>query len=211
MHDSRDLWSWRARVRSRSRGFRQGVRHMSSDRTPGIAFGAHDAELHRDQRSRIGEGTSVATLRRHFRDVALPPAPIPPELFYSELLERIVPHSAPVTSPRCLAHMTSAVPEVLLPAAELIMLLNQNMAKQEASRVFTLLERQVIGTLHNLVYAGAEHFYRECVQEDSHTLGIMTSGGTMSNIAALWIARNLALPPREAFAGVEREGLASAL
>ena len=205
---------------------------MSSDRTRGIAFGAHDAELHRDLRSRFGEGTSVATLqgilkggppdhphspfvaaelRSHFRDIALPPAPIPPELFYSELLERIVPHSAPVTSPRCLAHMTSAVPEVLLPAAELIVLLNQNMAKQEASRVFTLLERQVIGTLHNLVYSGADRFYRECVQDDSHTLGIMTSGGTMSNIAALWIARNLALPPREAFAGVEREGLASAL
>ena len=199
---------------------------MSSDRIRGIAPRADDADFSRDLLPSVAElreilesglprhsqaSSSAAELRSQFLDVELLDAPAAVDAFYRHLAERIVPHAAPVTSPRCLAHMTSIVPDLLRPVAELIVLLNQNMVKEEASRVFTLLERQTIGSLHNLVYALPERFYRENVQDASHTLGIMTSGGTMSNIAALWIARNLALPPDDGFAGVEREGLASAL
>nr|WP_158309134.1 aminotransferase class V-fold PLP-dependent enzyme [Paenibacillus polymyxa] len=52
-------------------------------------------------------------------------------------------------------------------------------------------------------------FYTEHGQNLSSTLGVVTSGGTVSNLTALWIARNVAL--RNQDTDVERDGYALAL
>jgi len=157
------------------------------------------------------ENRDISQLCSRFLTVDIPAEPLDADRYYLHLAEEVVPYSAPVSSPRCLAHMTSVVPEVLRPIAELVVSLNQNMVKRDASGVFTLIERQTLGTLHKLVFDRPADFYTATVQDEASTLGIMTSGGTVSNITALWIARNRALPSRPGFAGVEREGMAAAL
>ena len=157
------------------------------------------------------ENRDISQLRSGFLTVDIPAEPVDAARYYLHLAEDVVPYSAPVSSPRCLAHMTSVVPEVLRPIAELVVSLNQNMVKRDASGVLTLIERQTLGALHKLVFDRPADFYTGAVQDDASTLGIITSGGTVSNITALWIARNRALPSRPGFAGVEREGMAAAL
>jgi putative pyridoxal-dependent aspartate 1-decarboxylase len=49
------------------------------------------------------------------------------------------------------------------------------------------------------------------VQNSASTVGMITSGGTVANVNALWCARNRALGPERDFAGVEADGLPSAL
>src|SRR5262249_12439689 len=82
---------------------------------------------------------------------------------------------------------------------------------KEASRAFTLLERQTIAMMHRLTYRHTAAFYDRHVQNQDSTLGIATSGATVANITALWIARNSCFGSRDTFAGVEEEGLAPAL
>lgn len=146
-----------------------------------------------------------------WRSALVPYGPVPAADYFRSVAGAIVPAAAPVASPLCLAHMSSLVPDVLGPIAELVAVLNQNMVKRDASGVFTLLERQTLAALHRLVYGAPDEFYDTHVQSERSTLGIVTSGGTASNLTALWIARNRALGPDGGFHGVEREGLAAAL
>ena len=110
-----------------------------------------------------------------------------------------------------MGHMTSAVPGFLWPLAELVIALNQNLVKSDASRILTILERQALAMLHELVYRREKDFYAESAQNNDNTLGIMTSGGTLSNLCALWVARNASLGRSENFEGVEAAGISAAL
>jgi glutamate decarboxylase len=71
--------------------------------------------------------------------------------------------------------------------------------------------KKILASLHKAVYGWSDDFYGTQAQIDSSTLGIMTSGATISNISGLWIARNLALGPSADFVGIEKEGVAAAL
>lgn len=127
------------------------------------------------------------------------------------LLNNLVAHSVHTSSPRFIGHMTSALPYFLLPLAKLMVGLNQNLVKIETSKAFTPLERNVLGMLHHLVYQQNESFYQRWMHSAQHSLGAMCSGGTIANITALWVARNLALRPDGDFAGIAAEGLAAGL
>ena len=127
------------------------------------------------------------------------------------LLNNLVAHSVHTSSPRFIGHMTSALPYFLLPLAKLMVGLNQNLVKIETSKAFTPLERNVLGMLHHLVYGQDESFYKRWMHSAQHSLGAMCSGGTVANITALWVARNLALPASKGFSGVANEGLAAGL
>ncbi|GAB3297460.1 pyridoxal-dependent aspartate 1-decarboxylase PanP [Pseudidiomarina andamanensis] len=127
------------------------------------------------------------------------------------LLNNLVAHSVHTSSPRFIGHMTSALPYFLLPLAKLMVGLNQNLVKIETSKAFTPLERNVLGMLHHLVYQQNESFYQRWMHSAQHSLGAMCSGGTIANITALWVARNLALKPDGDFAGIAAEGLAAGL
>lgn len=150
-------------------------------------------------------------LERDFVDTTIPEDPH----FVSEqvefLLDKVVAQSVRTSSPAFVGHMTSALPYFMIPLAKIMITLNQNVVKIETSKAFTPLERQVIGMLHRLVYAGSPDFYAEWTQSFSHSLGVFCSGGTIANITALWVARNRRLGPAPGFGGVIEEGMAAAL
>lgn len=168
--------------------------------------------LHGFLASRIVAGDlAPLSLERDFVDTEIPDAP----LFVSEqvdfLLNNVVAQSVHTSSPSFIGHMTSALPYFMFPLAKIMVMLNQNVVKIETSKAFTPLERQVIGMLHRLVYEQPETFYRRWTQSSAHSLGVFCSGGTIANVTALWVARNLKLGAKDGFAGVAEEGLAAAL
>lgn len=131
--------------------------------------------------------------------------------YLEQLQDDVVIHSTHTASPRFIGHMTSALPSFMRPLARLMAAMNQNVVKIETSKAFTPLERQTLAMIHRLIFNRSGDFYDEHVQKQESTLGIITSGGTLANLTALWCARNRALGPQEGFAGVESEGMAAAL
>ena len=159
----------------------------------------------------VASETSPANLEKFFREFRVPEEPV----FVSEqaefLLQNVVSQSVHTASPRFVGHMTSALPYFMLPLSKMMIALNQNLVKIETSKAFTPLERQVIGMLHNLIYAKDDLFYERFTQDHEAALGVFCSNGTIANITALWVALNKAFPITEEFQGVSEEGLFTAL
>jgi glutamate decarboxylase len=107
--------------------------------------------------------------------------------------------------------MTGGVPPFVRLLGDVVLGLNQNMVKEEASGSFSGLERQTLAILHRLIYGLDEGFYEEHAQQPASTLGIMAANGTIANITALWIARNRALAPSNGCGSPESDGLLAAL
>lgn len=153
----------------------------------------------------------LSEVEKDFSDPNIPDKP----MFVSEqaqfLLDKLVANSVHTASPSFIGHMTSALPYFMLPLSKIMIALNQNLVKTETSKAFTPLERQVLGMLHRLVYGKDGGFYRTHMHDPHYALGAMTSGGTLANITALWVARNQAFPPEGSFRGIHREGLFRAL
>ncbi len=126
-------------------------------------------------------------------------------------MEEVVSQSVHTASPTFVGHMTSAIPYFMLPLSKIMVALNQNLVKIETSKAFTPLERQVLAMLHGLVFKKTPEFYKNCIHSRSGILGNLTSGGTVANITALWLARNRALSKTENFLGIREIGLAEAL
>jgi glutamate decarboxylase len=146
-----------------------------------------------------------------FRKTELNKDGISLEAYVQRLLTQVVPHCVNMNSARCLGHMTGGVPPFVRLLGELVLALNQNMVKQEASGSFTWLERQTLAILHRLVFDEAEPFYCEHAQAPASTLGLMAADGTIANITALWIARNRALAPNNGCGEPESDGLLAAM
>ncbi|WP_111979146.1 pyridoxal-dependent aspartate 1-decarboxylase PanP [Algibacillus agarilyticus] len=127
------------------------------------------------------------------------------------LLDKLVAQSVHTASPSFIGHMTSALPYFMLPLSKIMIALNQNLVKIETSKAFTPLERQVLGMMHNLVYANTDTFYDEYMHSERCSLGAFCSGGTIANITALWVARNNLFKATADFAGIAKAGLYRAL
>ena len=138
-------------------------------------------------------------------------APVSVDAYIDAVLNDVVAHASNVSSPRCLAHMSAPTPAFVRLISEIVVSLNQNLGKREASRAATLLERETLAQLHELVYRKPRSVYELQLTDLESSIGVITSGGTVSNITALWCARNRALGPRSGFSGIESEGLHSAL
>jgi glutamate decarboxylase len=82
--------------------------------------------------------------------------------------------------------------------------------KIETSKVVSAVEKQVLAKIHRLIYGKNDAFYNEHIQSTRTTLGCFTENGTLSNLTALWVARNTRLAPKPGFDGVEKEGLQAA-
>jgi len=72
------------------------------------------------------------------------------------------------------------------------------------------VEKQVLAKIHRLIYRESDSFYNEHIQSTNTTLGCFTENGTLSNLAALWVARNTRFSAKNGFDGVEKEGLQAA-
>lgn len=131
---------------------------------------------------------------------------------YFEFIEKeVLSNIVNVSTPSYIGHMTSPIPNIIREMNALIVALNQNQVKIETSMIATLIEKQVIGIFHNLVYAYDQQFYNDFVQHPDQALGVITNGGTMSNMMALSYSLNNLLKPKEGFEGIKKEGLLRAL
>ncbi|MBW2571029.1 MAG: putative pyridoxal-dependent aspartate 1-decarboxylase [Deltaproteobacteria bacterium] len=128
----------------------------------------------------------------------------------TDLIEEIAPHAVNVASPYFIGHMTSAIPFFMVHLKTIVAALNQNVVKIETSKVVSVMEKQVLAKIHRLIYRKSDSFYNEHIQSTNTTLGCFTENGTLSNLTALWVARNTRLAPKPGFDGVEKEGLQSA-
>ncbi len=126
------------------------------------------------------------------------------------LIEDIAPHAVNVASPYFIGHMTSAIPFFMVHLATITAALNQNPVKLETSKVVSILERQVLAKIHRQIFVLGDPFYKEHVQNPQSTLGNFVEDGTLANLTALWVARNVCLNPKKGFSGVEKEGIAAA-
>lgn len=140
------------------------------------------------------------SLLDRFVETRIPEEPCEVSNYLDRLQHDVVGHSTRTSSPRFIGHMTSALPSFMRPLARLVTAMNQNVVKIETSKSFTPLERQSLAMIHRLIFNRADDFYDEHVQEQTSTLGIVTSGGTVANITALWCARNRALGSQDSLA-----------
>ena len=128
----------------------------------------------------------------------------------TDLIEDIAPHAVNVASPYFVGHMTSAIPFFMVHLKTIVAALNQNVVKIETSKVVSAVEKQVLAKIHRLIYEKNDAFYNEHIQNTQTTLGCFTENGTLSNLTALWVARNTRFAPANGFDGVEKEGLQAA-
>ena len=105
------------------------------------------------------------------------PAPIPtgdgdPSHYYAYLADAVLPFAADVASPRCLAHMATIVPGFVHDLMHVLLALNPNLVKRDASHSFTVLERETLAMMHGLVFDRPDAFYRQHEQNAASSLGL---------------------------------------
>jgi len=170
-------------------------------------------DLHDFLQTHVGitENVRIRELATRFKDTHIPSDP---ERTLAEVItdltQNVAPHAVNVASPYFVGHMTSAIPLFMVHLQTIMAALNQNVVKLETSKVTSIMEKQVLARIHRLIYAKDDDFYGRHVQSTDTTLGGFVEDGTLANVTALWVARNLLLAPCEGFSGVEREGIAAA-
>jgi len=140
--------------------------------------------------------------------------PQPPHLIRDvlrEIKDKVTVHSVKVGSPYYIGHMTSAIPYFMILLEIIIAALNQNQVKIETAKASSFVERELIAWMHRMIFNRNEGFYKKNIQNPRIAMGNVTSGGTMSNLTALLVAREKALPPGEHFPGVRKAGIERAL
>jgi len=137
----------------------------------------------------------------------LPSSGMSPDEYFDFLFQHVVPFRVAVDSPTFVGHMTSGLPAFVSPLTRLMVALHQNVVKQETSEVFTFLEKHAMGRLHALLFGDTVN--RPLFSKEE-TRGLMTTGGTLANLMALWCARNLCFQAEEGFEGIQKEGVARA-
>ena len=140
--------------------------------------------------------------------LALSETGMPPGQYFDFLFQNVVPFRVAVDSPTFVGHMTSGLPAFVSPLTRLMVALHQNVVKLETSEIFTFLEKHAIGRLHGLVFGNTTQQQHLCTKD---AFGLMTTGGTLANLTALWCARNLCFKAEEIFEGIAKEGAADAL
>ena len=136
----------------------------------------------------IDNAVSMRDLQKVFSTVEIPDQHWEMKDYLTLLAKEVVPHSSHLTAPTYIGHMTSPLPAFIRQLSQLVMVMNQNMMKMESCRGLGFLERQVLAMLHREVFSRDDGFYQNSVQHSSFNLGCFTSGGTIANITAMWLA-----------------------
>jgi putative pyridoxal-dependent aspartate 1-decarboxylase len=117
--------------------------------------------------------------------------------YVADLVKTTVNDAVHTASPVMIGHMTSSLPYYARPLSRLITTMNQNSVKTETANTVTFLEREALAELHQALFKCDHAYYEKYGQDPTTVLGVFTSGGTISNLTALWVARNRALPDCE--------------
>ena len=143
---------------------------------------------------KICSDVSLQEVERIFCETAAPGDGLPLESVFREAGEKVLAHSVRVADPRFVGHMTGALPYFGLLADILISSLNQNVVKIETALSASFVEKQTLAWLHRAIFAKSGQFYHNAMHRTDVALGNVTNGGTMGNLTALTVARNLMLP-----------------
>jgi len=165
----------------------------------------------RDLKVHSFAGEDTERLVERFQGSSIPAQGIPLKPYLEGVVEKCVGESTRCHSPYMLGHMAVAIPFFQRPLSKLVAALNQNIVTVEVSSTLTFLERETLSMLHRQFFRRPPEFYREHARSSASFLGCITSGGTLANFTALWLARDRALGPAEGFGGVIKEGLPLAL
>jgi len=199
---------WPALTRTFIRPENEAARSILIKYMEQILFGLHDF-----LKTHVGftEEISLKDLADRFTDSLISQTPEKKLAdVITDLIENIAPHAVNVASPYFVGHMTSAIPFFMVHLKTIVAALNQNVVKIETSKVVSVVEKQVLAKIHRLIYQKNDTFYNEHIQSTHTTLGCFTENGTLSNLTALWVARNTLFAPKPGFDGVEKEGLQAA-
>jgi glutamate decarboxylase len=179
-----------------------------------IEFGHELLELIHDsfrEKGGIHSSITLPELNLIFNETAVPEEPHLIKDVLTEIKQKVTAHSVKVGSPYYIGHMTSAVPYFMILLEMIIAALNQNQVKIETAKASSFVERELVAWFHRLVYDRSEAFYHKNMQNPRVALGNVTSGGTVSNLTALMVARERAFPPDGDFTGVRAAGMERAL
>jgi len=179
-----------------------------------IEFGHELLELIHEffqEKGGIHSSATLPELSRIFDETNIPDSPRLIKDVLGEIKSKIINHSVKVGSPYYIGHMTSAIPYFMILIEMIIAALNQNQVKIETARASSFVERELIAWLHNLIFDRKDSFYEKNVHNHHISLGNVTSGGTLSNITALMVAREKAFPPDGDFPGLRVAGSEKAL
>jgi len=159
------------------------------------------------------ENVTEDLIASRFRQMDMPVEPVNMNKYLHDLINKVVVDGVHTSCPQMIGHMTSALPTHIPLLAKLVAAMNQNVVKTETAKTTTFLEREAVSQLHKLLFSMPPEFYQLHMQNPSSVLALFTSGGTLANTSALWVARNLCLPPSDdgSFEGVEHEGLVRAM
>ena len=140
-----------------------------------------------------------------FKNYRISNFPISIEEYYRKLYIDVFPYIINTACPQFIGHMTSALPDYVHDISKLISRLNQNLVKVESSKSLIFLEREALAILHKSFYSFSDEFYEYNIQKVNNNLGVISTGGTISNITALLTARN-----KKLFGGDAGESISSA-
>lgn len=154
---------------------------------------------------------TLPELAEIFNQTSMPESPRLIREVLGEIKDRVTVHSVKVGSPYYIGHMTSAVPYFMILLEIIIASLNQNQVKIETAKASSFVERELIAWVHRMIFNRSEGFYQRNIQNPRVAIGNVTSGGTMSNLTALLVAREKALPTEGRFPGVRKAGMERAL
>ncbi|MCW8198192.1 aminotransferase class V-fold PLP-dependent enzyme [Verminephrobacter aporrectodeae subsp. tuberculatae] len=144
-----------------------------------------DALVHRYRQ----QGRSVGLSATPTSATRVPEQPMGIEDYLGRLAEDGLAEAACMHHPRCLGHMTSPLPVFMPQLSRLVTSFNQNLMKTESSGGLTALERNTLVMLHRTVFDLDEQSYHKMSTDSQSTPGLITSGGTLANLTAMWCAR----------------------
>jgi glutamate decarboxylase len=207
-HSQHLIADWNALQRVFIRPEDEGSRQTLVKYMEQIFFGLHDFL---NKHVGVTEAISLAELALAHTDTRINKEPLKKLAdVIEDIIQEIAPRAVNVASPYFVGHMTSAIPFFMVHLKAITAALNQNMIKLETSKILSVLEKQVLGKMHRMIFKREQAFYDAHVQNIETTLGVFTTDGTTANITALWVARNLALLPRGSFSSIERDGIFAA-
>jgi putative pyridoxal-dependent aspartate 1-decarboxylase len=155
--------------------------------------------------------TTLPELAQVFNQTSMPEGPYLIRDVLQEIRDKVTVHSVLVGSPYYIGHMTSAIPYYMILLETIIASLNQNQVKIETAKASSFVERELLAWIHRIVFQRSDGFYRKNIQNHRVALGNVTSDGTLSNLTALLIAREKALPADGVFPGIRKAGVDRAL
>jgi len=157
-----------------------------------------------EQRAQPYPVIALQDLKAKFKEFSIPQQGESFAQVFQQLEDTVFAHSIQLNHPRFIGHMTQALPWIAV-LADLIATLNQNQVKIETAYISTLIEKQVLGWLHEAIYQQTPDYYSEVFLAQNQTLGNLVSGGTVGNLTALAVALEHQLP------GVRKHGLFATL